>query len=132
MKKILMSLCALLVWVVCGVNVCAQENRAALGGLVTDQHAEAIGGATVIVTSDDTGVRQQTKTNEQGRWSVRFLNPGHYSITVSYTGFKTAERKGLMLDTADDKTVDMTLQLGSVAEQVVVDAEMPLIDTTSA
>ena len=132
MKKTVLSLCALLGWAVCSVNVCAQEDRAALGGLVTDQHGEAIGGATVIVTSDDTRVLQETKTNEDGRWSVRFLNPGHYRITVSYTGFKTAERKGLTLDTADDKTVDMTLQLGSVADQVIVEGSTPLIDTTSA
>lgn len=132
MKKILTSSLALFVWAVCCVNLSGQENRAALGGLVTDQHGEAIAGALVVVASDDTGVRQESRTNEQGRWSVRFLNPGHYSISVRYTGFKTAERKGLMLDTADDKTVDMMLQLGSVAEQVVVEGETPLIDTTSA
>ena len=132
MKKTRSSSLALLVWAVCCVNLCAQENRAALGGLVTDQHGEAIAGSTVVVASEDTGVRQETKTNELGRWSVRFLNPGHYSISVSYTGFKTAERKGLTLDTADDKTIDMRLQLGSITEQVVVEGATPLIDTTSA
>ena len=139
MKKLWMSTFVLFVFVivsfvytVSSVNVYAQEARAAVGGLVTDQNGEAIAGATVIVTSEDTGVRQETKTNEQGRWSARFLNPGHYTITISYTGFKTAERKGLTLDTADDKTLDVTLELGSVAEQIVVVGETPLIDTTSA
>jgi len=132
MKKTLRSSLGLLLWAGCCLNVCAQENRATLGGLVTDQHSNAVAGASVVVASDDTGVQEHTQTNEQGRWSISFLNPGHYSISVTYSGFKTAERKGLTLDTADDKTVDITLQLGSVAEQVIVEGGDPLIDTTSA
>ncbi len=109
-----------------------QENRATLGGLVTDQHGAAIVGAAVTVTSEDTGVKQETKSNEQGRWAVRFLNPGHYSITVAFSGFRTTERRGIELNTADDKTIDISLELGSITAEVVVDARAPLIDTTSA
>jgi hypothetical protein len=116
----------------CAAGGWAQENRATLGGLVTDQHGEAIAGAVVSVISEDTGVTQQTKTSEQGTWAVRFLNPGHYSVTFTYSGFKKSERKGITLSTADDKTIDVTLELGSVSQQVVVQGETPLIDTTSA
>ncbi len=110
----------------------AQESRATLEGRVTDPQGAVIVAATVIVTSDDTNVKQETKTNDQGEWKVPFLNPGHYSLKVAFPGFKTAERKGLTLDTADDKQIDLTLEVGAQSEQVTVTGEAPLIDTTSA
>lgn len=109
-----------------------QESRAALGGRVTDAQGAVIPEATVVVTSDETGVKQQTKTNDQGNWVVQFLIPGHYSFSVSLQGFKTAERKGLTLQAADNKQIDTTLEVGDIQEIVEVRAETPLIDTTSA
>ncbi len=110
----------------------AQESRATLEGRVIDPQGAAVVGATVTVTSDDTQVKQVTTTNGQGEWKVPFLNPGHYSLAVSYTGFKTAERKGITLNTADDKQIDISLEVGAMSQQVQVTAEAPLIDTTSA
>jgi hypothetical protein len=110
----------------------AQESRATLRGQVTDPTGAVVVGAAVIVTSDDTNVKQETKTNDQGAWSAHFLIPGHYSISVSFAGFKTVERRGITLDTSDDKEIDSTLEVGSASQKVEVTAEAPLIDTTSA
>lgn len=110
----------------------AQESRATLGGRVLDAQGAVVPGATVVVTSDDTGVKQQTRTNAQGNWSVQFLIPGRYSFIITAPGFKTAERKGMTLQTADMKQIDVTLELGAVAETISVTGEAPLIDTTSA
>lgn len=110
----------------------AQENRATLRGSVTDQHGAAVAGAAVSVVSSDTGVNQETTTNGQGSWTVSRLNPGRYRVTVSFAGFKMAERKDIALNTADDKTLDMTLEVGAKSEIVEVSGAAPLIDTTSA
>jgi len=110
----------------------AQESRADLGGRVTDQQNAAIPGAKVSVISEDTKVTQETTTNEQGAWIVRFLNPGPYRIVVSAPGFKTSERKGIVLQTADVKQIDIVLEVGQLSERVTVTAEAPLIDTTAA
>lgn len=110
----------------------AQEARANLGGRVLDQQGAVIPGATVAVTSVETRVRQQTVTNESGSWYVRFLNPGNYMISITATGFKTAERKGISLAVADDKLLDITLEIGQMSDTVSVTAEAPLIDTSSS
>jgi hypothetical protein len=114
------------------VPLWAQESRASLGGRVIDPQQAVVPGAIVVVASDETRVRQQTATNQSGEWKMPFLNPGPYSITVTAPGFKTAERKGITLQTADIKQIDITLELGANAEVVTVTAEAPLIDTTSA
>src|SRR5712692_2269525 len=83
----------------------AQESRGTLHGQVTDPQRAVIPGAGVSVISEDTGVKQETTTNGQGNWIVPFLNPGIYTVTVSLSGFKTAEQKGIVLQTADNKQV---------------------------
>ncbi len=114
------------------VSLWAQDNRATLGGRVTDQQQAVVPGAPVVVTSVDTGVQQRTVTNHGGEWKVRFLNPGLYSVSVSARGFKTVERANIELRTADIKQIDITLELGMTAETVTVTEEAPLIDTSSA
>ena len=110
----------------------AQESRATLGGRVIDPQGAVVPNAEVVVASDDTGVKQQTRTNAQGNWAVQFLIPGRYSFIIAAPGFKKAERKGMTLQTADMKQIDVTLELGAVAETISVTGEAPLIDTTSA
>src|SRR5262249_55451734 len=99
-------------------TLAAQDSRATIEGRVTDQEGAIIPGATVIASSDLTGVKQQTVTNDQGMWTIPFLNPGAYTISISAPGFKSFERRGITLQVADIKRIDTTLQLGNVSENV--------------
>jgi len=116
-----------------GVRAFAQqETRAALSGKVTDPQGAVIGKASVIVTSDETGVAQKTETNDTGEWVVKFLTPGSYHFSVSAPGFKKTEHSSIQLAVADQKQIDTQLQIGAQAEVVTVEATTPLVDTTSA
>ncbi|MGI8746669.1 MAG: carboxypeptidase regulatory-like domain-containing protein [Bryobacteraceae bacterium] len=110
----------------------SQEARATLGGRVTDPQGAVVPQATVSVVSVETGVSQETRANAQGNWTVQFLLPGHYYFTVAAPGFKTEKRQGISLQTADNKQIDVQLEVGSAAQSVEVTSEAPLIDTTSA
>lgn len=109
-----------------------QETRAALGGKVTDPQGAVVVKATVVVTSDETGVSQRTETNDTGDWVVKFLPPGSYHFQVSAPGFKTVDHSSLQLAVADQKMVDTVLQVGGQTEVINVEATTPLVDTTSA
>src|SRR5215467_13365767 len=109
----------------------AQEVRATLGGKVTDAQGALVPAADVTVISDETGVAQRTKTNAQGNWTVEFLLPGHYRFSVSADGFKITDRAGIELQAADSKQIDVTLEIGSASQSIVVTAEAPLVDNTS-
>ncbi len=110
----------------------AQEVRATIGGRVTDPAGGVVPNAAITVVSDDTGVKQQTHTNNDGNWTVQFLLPGHYHFSVAASGFKTEERQRIELQASDNRQFDVKLQLGSSAQTVEVTGEPPLIDTTSA
>jgi hypothetical protein len=109
-----------------------QSSRASLGGRVTDPQGSAVPNAEVAVVSDETGVRQTTKTNDQGNWTVQFLIPAKYAFTVTSAGFKAVERKGITLQTSDNKLIDTVLEIGSTTTELTVTGEVPLIDTTAA
>jgi hypothetical protein len=115
-----------------GLSLWGQDNRAALGGRVIDQQNGAVANAGVVVIAEATQTQQKTTTNNIGEWKILFLNPGRYTINVKADGFKVAERSNIELQTGDIKQVDITLTLGTNAETVTVNADAPLIDTTSA
>jgi hypothetical protein len=110
----------------------AQEVRATIGGRVLDATGALVPGAAVEVVNDDNNVRQTTKTNNQGVWIVEFLIPGHYEFNISAQGFKPVRHQGITLQAADDKQFDTSLEVGGTTQAVVVTADAPLIDTTSA
>jgi len=110
----------------------AQDTRATIGGRVLDSQGGLVPNASVEVVNVDTNVKQDVKTNSKGVWIVEFLLPGNYEFTISANGFKTETRKGITLQTADDKQFDTRLQVGAATQTVEVVADTPLVDTTSA
>jgi hypothetical protein len=111
-----------------GIGVASAQVGASTGlmGKVTDSSGAAIPGVTVTVVNSETGSERTAVTNASGDWEARFLNPGTYRVVCELTGFKTLRREGINVSTADMATVDMTLEIGGLAEtvQVVADAEM--------
>ena len=132
MRQTLVFSIALFLCTACAINGWAQENRATLRGRITDSTGAVVMGAMVTVVSEDTGVWQQTQANGQGEWTLPLLNPGRYTVTITFSGFKTAERTNITLDTADDKQLDISLKVGAMSQRVVVSGATDLIDTTSA
>jgi hypothetical protein len=130
--KRLSILLAMALFCLAAFQLSAQDSRATLSGRVLDAQGAAVPGADVVVISDDTNVRQDTKTNDQGNWIVKFLTPGPYTVQVTANGFKQVERKGIVLQTSDSKQIDTKLEIGATSTQVTVTAEVPLIDTTAA
>jgi len=110
----------------------SQTSQARLTGRVIDPDGAAIPAAEVVATNEETGVSTRSQTNEAGIYVLPFLQPGRYTITATVTGFKKYERKGLILETAQELALDIRMELGSVTEVVEVSAEAPLLESTSA
>lgn len=115
----------------CGL-VRAQVNTSAISGSVVDPTGASIAGATVSLLNEETGVRLTGSTTAAGNYQFSPLQRGVYRITVEQAGFKTFERRGLVLAVGDKLGVDARLEIGSVAEKMDVTAESPLLTTTNA
>jgi hypothetical protein len=109
----------------------AQDFRGAITGRITDSSNARMPGVTVVATNVDTNVAQTTVTNSEGDYSILFLNPGTYTVTAELSGFKKIARNNLQVRIGEKLGVDLTLEVGAMAETVQVSAEAPVLTTTS-
>ncbi|MGH9838231.1 MAG: TonB-dependent receptor domain-containing protein [Blastocatellia bacterium] len=117
------------------ILVCARvasAQQASLTGRVTDKSEAVVAGASVKVTNLDTGITRQSESNSEGFFTVPFLPPGAYRVTVEANGFKTSTRDGLQLTLDQVTRADFALEPGAVTETVQVTAEAPVLQTDSA
>src|SRR4051812_47067193 len=111
----------------------AQTITATITGTVTDPTGAVVPGATVTATSKETGLSKTATTNDDGRFTITFLNPGLYEIKAEGSGFKQAVRSDIKLETAQTAELDFPLTVGGADETVVVsDASTPLLSTETS
>jgi hypothetical protein len=115
-----------------GVIVRAQEFRGSISGKITEASGAAVPNATVIVTSASTNASVTSTTNEAGDFTVLYLTPGSYRVTVEAKGFKKSKRDDIEVRVGDRLSLEIVLEVGNVNETVNVTAESPLLDTSSA
>ncbi|HTP70346.1 MAG TPA: carboxypeptidase-like regulatory domain-containing protein, partial [Dongiaceae bacterium] len=109
------------------VSLFAQSDTARLQGTITDAQGAAIKGATITVTSKETGRPSTVASNDLGYYSVSALPAGNYHVEVSQKGFKKVTRD-LELQVAQLGVADFQLEVGEVTETVNVTAGSPVID----
>jgi len=101
-------------------------------GTVTDSAGASMTGVEVVVTNTNTGIAKTTRTGASGEYE--FLNlpaPGTYSIVVQQQGFKTYRANVIHLGLNQTLVLDISLELGSVSETVLVEADKPQVEQAS-
>ena len=95
-------------------------------GHVTDTSGAMVARAAVTVHNVDTGVNTSTVTTATGDYTIPYLIPGHYSISVKAAGFKSGLHTGIQLQVGQTSTVNFVLKVGSATETVTVNANSVL------
>ena len=108
----------------------AQTFRGGVEGTVTDSSGAAITQAQVTAKSSDTGLARSTQTDDQGFYFITELPLGDYTVTASKGGFRTATVQGIRVGVSARERVNVQLRPGDVKETVVVNEEIPLVETT--
>src|SRR5258706_12852083 len=89
-------------------------------GQVSDPQGASVPGADVTLTDIGTKSKQSVTTNDSGRYNFPVVNSGLYDIVVSKSGFKVAKMAEQKVSIGLVLTVNVTLEVGSLAETVVV------------
>jgi len=125
--------CSLIAVFICALlPLHGQEARGTILGRVVDQTGSVVVGAKVEATNTATGVRYTSESNGSGDYILPFLIPGNYSINVESKGFRTSNRAGIAVRQSDRVTIDTTMEVGDASQSVQVQAETPLLDTSTA
>ena len=110
----------------------AQSTDASVFGTVKDATGAVIPGATITATNDGTGFTRSAVTGPEGRYRVRALNPGTYTLMMELDGFKTITMTGITLQLGQEAPISFSAELATVAETVTVTGESPLVEITKA
>ena len=121
-----------LLLVFCAIPTHAQRYLAGLTGDVSDSTGAKVIGAVVTATDTTTNFVTKAVANSSGSYSIPFLTPDTYNITVEATGFRTETRTGVVFTAGSSVKVDFTLKVGSSTQTVTVSAADTFLNTESA
>ncbi|MGC2831294.1 MAG: carboxypeptidase-like regulatory domain-containing protein [Candidatus Acidiferrum sp.] len=121
-KRVALLLAALLcLFVVTPSSLFGQAvSSGTVAGTVTDPSGGAIVGATVTLTDTATNAPRTAETNETGRYFFANVVPSTYNMSVSKTGFRVSKLVNQVVTVGAALTLNVSLELGSVAETVEV------------
>ena len=122
---------ALIAALLVALPVMAQEQVGGLEGTVKDAEGAVLPGVTVEAMSPAIGTVVAT-TDEAGRFRFPRVPSGVYTVKASLEGYKPAEKPGINLHLGEILTVNLTLQVGSFEETIVVTGEGAQIDVTQS
>ncbi|HXE34866.1 MAG TPA: carboxypeptidase-like regulatory domain-containing protein [Verrucomicrobiae bacterium] len=91
-----------------------------VAGTVTDPSGGAIVGATVTLTDTATSIARVESTNDTGRYFFANVVPSKYTVSISKTGFRVSKLVDQVVNVSASLTLNVTLEIGSVAETVEV------------
>ena len=110
--------------------VFGQGSTAVISGVVHDATGALVPGVTINVKHLESGLMRGAVSNENGGYSLQLLPVGPYELTTDMPGFKQQVRRGINLSVAQEAVVNLTLEVGSIAERITVVEEAPLVNTT--
>lgn len=110
----------------------AQALYGSITGVVTDAQKAALPGVAVTATNTGTGLKAEVVTDGEGNYTFRNLLPGAYDVSAELQGFKTLVKSGFPVTAGQVIRVDLSLEIGILAETVNVVAETTLLQTEKA
>ncbi|MGA8727156.1 MAG: TonB-dependent receptor [Terracidiphilus sp.] len=96
-------------------------------GHVTDSSGAVLTKAAITAHNVATNVDTATVTTAAGDYTIPYLKPGNYTVSVQANGFETGLRTGLVLQVGQTATVNFALNVGHATETVIVQGDS-LID----
>jgi outer membrane receptor protein involved in Fe transport len=112
-------------------SIFAQSDLASIRGTVQDNSGAAVPGASIEITSVDSGATRTTVSDDQGNFSVLSLERGAYKAKATATGFEQ-ETVSFDLQVSQVKALDFALKVGAASISVEVTSAAPLVDTETS
>lgn len=126
------SLCLVLFSLISPLWLSAQSVDTAIVGTITDSSGAVLPGATVTVLSPATGIEKKVISGPSGQYSVTYLTPGTYDVTITASGFSSYVQKGIVLQLNQQARINASMSVSSLGQNVQVTSEQPLIQAEDA
>jgi outer membrane receptor protein involved in Fe transport len=110
----------------------AQVLYGSVVGTVEDSTGAVVQGASVVLTSSESGQNRAATTNESGLYSITNVLAGNYQLKVTATGFRPFVETNLAVTINNVARVNVKLEVGGTTEQVTVEASAALLQSDKA
>ena len=88
-------------------------------GVVTSADASAIPNVAVVAINEASGTRRGVQSDDRGRYSIPFLEPGVYTIRAQRIGFRPVAFTGLRISLGQIATQDIRLAAAAAQLEAV-------------
>jgi hypothetical protein len=110
----------------------AQAVSGTILGFVKDSTGAVVPGATVTLVNTGTGFSRTVVTNATGEYTAPLIPTGTYTVSAEITGFKKVSKTNVLVGVDQKVRIDIALELGAMTEVVEIQAETPLLQTSSS
>ncbi len=110
----------------------AQAYNGAIVGNVSDSSGAAIPNVKITAINSGTNANYTTTTSGSGSFSIPQLPIGTYAVHAEAAAFKEAVISNVDVHVSTNAEVNVTMQVGTVSEKVMVQADTVQVQTTSA
>ena len=115
----------------CTASALAQYNTGEIAGIVKDGSGAVLPDVAIVATHPDSGAVVERLTDRDGRFFLPALRIGRWELSARLSGF-TSQRRLVILEVGRSLTIELTLGIEGVAEQLTVAAAAPLLQATTA
>ena len=110
----------------------AQNYQTTLTGTITDTTGATVQNAKITIVNNGTNATRETMTSGAGSYNVGNLPIGSYTLTASAPNFLTEQINNIVLVVGQTRTLDVKLNIGSVAQEIQVQDTAPALSATTA
>jgi Carboxypeptidase regulatory-like domain len=110
----------------------SQSQLATVSGTITDLSGAVVPGVSVTIVGQSTGLKRSVLTDTVGEYHFAGLPTGNYSVRAEKTGFHAEVREGVVLSSGAEPVINFALTVGDLRQQVIVNANLSGIDSTTS
>src|SRR2546422_3076716 len=100
-------------------------------GVVRDATQAVVAGARIVATNAETNLNRETISAADGSYRLLALPAGTYKVTATASGFQQFTTSNIDVRVNDQLRIDVTLEVGSVQQEVNVTANAVQVETTA-
>src|SRR5207237_2575071 len=130
MDRLFRTAAVLLLAALVAAPALAQTMTGLITGTSKDEQGAVLPGVTVTLTGKQGTQTQVSDTT--GAYRFPALEVGTYAITAELSGFQKAGQQNLQISPGRELTIDLSLKVGGLSENVTVTGESPVVDVKSS
>jgi hypothetical protein len=108
------------------------QSTGTLWGRIFDPRGGAVNDVAITLRNPRVGYERSTKTDESGRYQIAGLAAGSYQMEVQARNFRGQIIEGIEINVGETSVQDLRLEIGSLSQELSVNAPALLVDAATA